>query len=309
MNKRTLSIISISIFLFTSCSNKKEYKYIEIVEEKRLMSDATDTKEKEVEIILAENDSIAYLKAYEDFCISIKVNNDMFEAMGTRAYLPLKFKLIDETGKNVSNSISIIGKENLEKEIENRIYKRKNDLKEIFDKSDKEKLQKKKETAKIDSIEIKRLKKYFKEKKDEFDPNATVWYKPNSAPKYVNQNGIYCYFQSNDGIASNFRFKIQYHSDDWLFFQRVQFSIDGKAYEYIPKKKERDSGNGGRIWEWFDDQVRLTDKNLIEALANAKSAKMKLIGKQYHKVKTIKSAQIKDIKRALEYFKAMGGEF
>ena len=56
MNKRTLSIISISIFLFTSCSNKKEYKYIEIVEEKRLMSDATDTKEKEVEIILAENE-------------------------------------------------------------------------------------------------------------------------------------------------------------------------------------------------------------------------------------------------------------
>jgi hypothetical protein len=308
MKKPILLSISILLFLLSSCSNKKEYKYIEIVEEKQLLGSGTDTKEKDEKIIKAENDSIAYLDAYEDFCISVKVNKDMKEAMGSSAYLPLRFKLINEEGVNIANTIAIAGKEELEKEIESRIFSMKNTIKESVDKGKEERLQELKETIVIDSAAVQELKKYFKEKKDEFDPKGIVWHTPNSAPKYVNSNGIYCYFQSNDGIASNFRLRVQYHADDWLFFQKIQFSIDDKAYEYIPRDTETDSGNGGRIWEWSDEQIRSNDIELIEALANAKSAKMKLIGRQYHKIKTIKKEQIRDIKRALDYYKAMGGK-
>ena len=42
-----------------------------------------------------------------------------------------------------------------------------------------------------------------------------------------------------DGV-SNFRLRIQYYSDDWLFIRKYQFSIDNKAYEFIPNNVETD---------------------------------------------------------------------
>lgn len=162
--------------------------------------------------------------------------------------------------------------------------------------------------SKIDSTKIAELTPYFKIKQDEFDPKAPVWYEPKSAPQYTNRNGIYCYFRTIDNKPQNFRFRMQYYADDWLFFHKVQFSIDEKAYEYIPNDTETDSGNGGKIWEWFDDAITTSsDKELIRALANAKTARMKIIGKQYYDIKEITPSQIKDIKRSLELFEAMGG--
>lgn len=78
-------------------------------------------------------------------------------------------------------------------------------------------------------------------------------------------------------ILEKLRFCIQYHADEWLFFKKVSFSIDGKAYDYIPLKTETDNGNGGRIWEWSDEAItESTDKQLIKALAKAKTAKRNL---------------------------------
>ena len=87
------------------------------------------------------------------------------------------------------------------------------------------------------------------------------------------------------------------------------FAIDGKAFEYIPSDTETDSGEGGKIWEWFDQVLSKDDKPLIEALANAKSAKMKIIGRQYYDEKTVTSEQIAAIKHTLEFYRAMGGQF
>ena len=88
-----------------------------------------------------------------------------------------------------------------------------------------------------------------------------------------------------------------------------QFSIDDKAYEFVPMDTETDSGNGGRIWEWFDESMGKSNTELLQALANAKSAKMKLIGRQYYDTRTITQTEIKDIKRTLDLYKAMGGEY
>ena len=93
-----------------------------------------------------------------------------------------------------------------------------------------------------------------------------------------------------------------------MFFDKIQFSIDGKAYEYIPLSTETDSGDGGYIWEWFDENVStVNDKELLKALANAKSAKMKFIGRQYHDIKNISKEQLNGIKRTIDYYKALGG--
>ena len=163
-------------------------------------------------------------------------------------------------------------------------------------------------TNKIDSVKIRELLPYFNVKKDEFDPNATVWYTPKSAPKYTNANGIYLYFGVQNNKPLSLRFRIQYYAADWLFFKKVQFAIDDNAYEFIPIKTETDH-SGGVIWEWFDESFTGSDSHLIHALASAKTAKMKFIGRQYYDIKTITAKQIKDIDRALELYRAMGGNY
>lgn len=295
------------VVLLSSC--EKSYKYVEIVEEKGLLGSASQTQEKDPKIISAANDSIAYLEAYEDFCISLKVNKDMQEAMGNNYTTPIRFKLLNDKNEDIALLVSMKDKTKQEEEIKNKIFALPNNLKETMNKDKEEKAENFRKSASIDSVKVKALQKYFRVRKDEFSNNNKKWYEPTNAPKYTNMNGIYCYFQTENDMPSNLRFRVQYHAEEWLFFSRIQFSIDGKAFEYIPSDVETDSGNGGRIWEWFDESLTSSDKELIEALANAKSAKMKLIGKQYYDIKTISSEQIKSIGRTLELYNAMGGNF
>ena len=215
--------------------------------------------------------------------------------------IPDSFALYDETGNEISD-ITFITKAIKEQEIEDKVYGLENSLQKIADKHRAEK----KASLVRDSTVIKKMKPYFNIKKDEFDPKAPVWYIPKNAPQYIDMNGIYCYFETEDDIPKNFRLKIQYYADDWLFIKKVQFSIDGNPYEHIPYNTERDH-DGGYIWEWCDNQVKGSDIEIINALANAKEAKMKLIGNQYYKIQHITQQQLLDIKRSVELYEALGG--
>jgi hypothetical protein len=307
MIKQILAIL-ILLFFLTSCDRKKSYKYVEIVDEEGLFG-GTTTKEKDPETIKAASDSTAYLEAYQSFCISLKVNRDMKQSFGTVYSTPKDFKLYNDKGDDIRNTIFFSDKDKREKEIEDRIFSMSNTIQESVDRNKKEKVESFKQTVSVDSSKIKDLEKYFRKRKDEFSNSNKTWYEPKNAPQYTNRNGIYLYFQTEDGIPSNLRFRLQYYADDWLFFSRVQFSIDGKAYDYIPSNTETDSGDGGYIWEWFDESVSSSDRELINALANAKTAKMKLIGTQYYDIKTISQEQITSFKRTLELYQVLGGRY
>jgi hypothetical protein len=305
MIKNTLLVLLFAVVL-TSCD--KKYTYVEIVLDKGIFG-GVDKKEKEPKIIKAKNDTLAYLDAYQKFCISVKVNKDMKETYGETYSIPLEFKLLNDKGDNIVNSIFFATRAEQEKMIEERIFSMNTNIKESSEKIRTEKIEEFKKSVKIDSVKVKELEKFFTLKKDEFSNNNKIWYTPKSAPQYTNRNGIYCYFQTENGMPSNLRFRVQYYNDDWLFFNKIQFSIDDKAYEYIPSDTETDSGNGGYIWEWFDESVTSTDKELLYALANAKNAKMKFIGRQYYDIKTITQEQKLAIKRTLELFNALGGSY
>jgi hypothetical protein len=298
-----LSFLTI-ITLLTSCN--KTYKYIEKVGEESTLG-GSDTKDKEETTIKAKDDTTAYLEAFKKFCISVKANKDISQSMGKSYSTPLSFKLLNDKGEDITNTTFFASRTMREKEIEEQIFSLKNSMQEAISNNQKVETEKNNQTAKPNLTKIKELKQFFRVRKDEFSTTGKTWYEPKSAPSYTNRNGLYCYFQTENDIPNNLRFRIQYYSDDWLFFNKVQFSIDGKAYEYVPINTETDNGDGGYIWEWFDQAVSDSDKELINALANAKSAKMKLIGKKNFDVRNITQDQIKGVKRTLELYKVMGG--
>lgn len=288
--------------LLASCSNNKQYKYIETVTEQTFTLD-TRIKEKEPEIINAPDDSTAYKEAFKKFLISLKVYGDLSEQDKSAQRIldiPQLFTLYDDKGQDITN-ITFPGKAVYESET----------LKEIANltigEGKSSDIIPETPAVHVDSSKIKALKPFFNIKSDEFDKNGSSWCKPKNAPVYTNANGIYCYFQIVDNIPQNLRFRIQYYSDDWLFINNCQFSIDGKAYEYTPGNVETDNGDGGYIWEWFDESVHGYDMELLNALANAKTAKIKFIGRQYHDIKPITKDQIKSIQRTIDLYHAMGG--
>lgn len=288
------------ILTLLSCENKKIYKYIESVEDNFGGRIKIEKFEEEIKAI---NDTAAYLEAFAKYSISEKIKKEFDkEGLSVSKQKVLGFELYDNKGKDISN-INFSNKEIRKKEILEQVYESKNYAKRIKSQLNEDILQN------VDSNKIKELIKYFDVKKDEFSNDNVIWYKPKSAPKYVNQNGIYCYFQTQNDIPNNFRFRVQYMAEDWLFFESVQFSIDGNAYKYIPLNTKTDHGNG-LIWEWFDEQISSSsDRGLIEALAYSKNVKVKFNGRQYQKIKKLTKNQIIDIKNTLELYRAMGGKF
>lgn len=152
------------------------------------------------------------------------------------------------------------------------------------------------------------MRKEYTFKKDEFDEYGRTWVHSHAEPRFRNKNAFYCYFQINDDKSvSNFRFVMQYEDDDWLFIENCVFNVDGENIRFVPSKMERD--NDSRIWEWFDEQITSNNVNLIRKIANAKTVKVKLNGKQYYDTRTIKSKEISSIKKTLYYYEELGGIF
>lgn len=139
--------------------------------------------------------------------------------------------------------------------------------------------------------------------KDEF--TGVTRYHARSAPRFINKNGIDVYFaRAKNEAPAKLRWSIQYAADDWLFIERYLFNIDGQQYQFTPTQVRRDNGNG-MIWEWFDDSVDDQSMGILDALAKAKSAKMRLQGKDYQDDKPITKAQLDGIRNILAVHEAL----
>ena len=101
--KNTLLLILL-IFAFSSCN--KSYKYVETVKEKSLFSNSYNEKEEEPKTISSKNDSLAYLEAYQKFCISQKVYKDMTNQGIEFVNIPIKFSLYNSNGEKVNPYIN-----------------------------------------------------------------------------------------------------------------------------------------------------------------------------------------------------------
>lgn len=292
------------LLCFCICSCQKKYRYIEIVNEKDIVSGEYSEKEKEPEVIEASDDSAAYCEAYKKYCMSGKVVRDMKKSGVDPGDVPLDFKLLNEQNIDISKSITFSNKSKIEKGISERVLSLENTMRNTGSVKNADKL------PEIDKSEIDKIKKDFVESHDEFDAAGLVWYTPKDAPKHVDRNGIYLYFGKDETSMKSLRLRIQYYADEWLFINQIIFNIDGKVYRFFPTKMERDSGNGGKIWEWADEAIQdESDKDLVNALVNAKSAKMKLIGAQYYKIKAITKGQLASMRKTLQLYNAFGGDF
>ena len=289
--------LAITLLTAAGCSSKqqkeplREYRYVAVVDDLDLFTNRYSTKYEDEETIMAPNDSVAYCEAYNNFMIS-KAVNEMIDNAYT---IPRSFELYDDKANRVFKNVSDATLLDIEKDVYDMVFRDDPNYQQN-------------EKVVIDSVKIEELKPYFDFSKDDFDPRGITWIQPKSRPSNLRSNHIYCYFMQEGESVKNFRIKIQYYADDWLFINKYQFAIDGNAYEYTPSSPERDH-SGGMIWEWSDEAASLKEYDLIMALANGEDARIKYIGSQYHNIRTIPASQLNAIRQTVELYRAMGGKF
>lgn len=294
--KATFFLSVICAILFISCNNEKKHSYhsVQNYQETNFLGEI-EVKEKVSEKRLLENDSIAYIIALTSFTVGQKVNQNFIDAGLPPSKKYLDFRIFRDD-IDITDNIFFNSKDSITLAI----------IDEIMSMPSALNTQQKNH---IDSSAITKLTPLFRIKKDEMSANNLFWYTPRSAPEYTNQNGFYLYFQKTDDKASNLRIRLQYNADDWLFIKSIEFLIDGKNYTYTPENVKRDNDSSG-IWEWFDQQAQQSDKPLIHAIVNAKGeAKMKIVGRNYHKIKDITPSQIEGFKNTIDLYTAFGASY
>ncbi|MDO9593810.1 MAG: hypothetical protein Q7J19_02325 [Lutibacter sp.] len=170
------------------------------------------------------------------------------------------------------------------------------------------------EEKKNNELKIELATKKMKKKVDKLE-NIT-WYQDKTSPQYINYNGFFLYIGDSGYNYPTLRLRIQYKDNDWLFIEKYIIYVDGLKYKTIETKYgdvKRDNGSGG-VWEWIDISIDkyneddVNDFDVIRAMINGKDVKIKFIGSQYSKVKTITKEQKNALKNVLEVYEVLGGE-
>ena len=115
---RKILLLLIAVLAFTSC--QKKYTYVEKVRETSVFGGSSE-KDKDEKVIVAASDTAAYLEAFQKFCISKKVYQDMLVKGMKDASVPLSFKLYNEQGIDISD-IMFASRADKEKEISDMIF-------------------------------------------------------------------------------------------------------------------------------------------------------------------------------------------
>ena len=140
---------------------------------------------------------------------------------------------------------------------------------------------------------------------NEDDMNDIIFYTDKASTKYNDVNSFHLYIAQSKGKAPNLYLTIQYAASDWLFVENYLIKCDDEKYTIKPKDIADRDNSGGKIWEWHtlkvDDEIRI----ILNAIAEAKSVKLRTNGSQYYDDRDMSSKEISAIGRMLNLYDLM----
>lgn len=134
-----------------------------------------------------------------------------------------------------------------------------------------------------------------------------TWYHSKTEPKYINTR---CYIFPYIGQTSSrtwLRVQCNYTGDNWVFFEKIVFVVDGerytKTFSYYEIVRDNDHGD---VWEVADFGPTNSDIQMLKDIANSTETIVRFQGDNYHHDFTIgaKDKQaIRDVITAYEFMK------
>lgn len=143
---------------------------------------------------------------------------------------------------------------------------------------------------------------------DEF--TKTTWYTP--AKEEIVPNGFYLYFSINEMNKLNpLMISINYHGNDWIFFEKMIVITGGKNYEFeFSKYKRSDDATGRGVYENLDDAVELYRGmvEMLNAILVNDTVKVSLRGKGKNDF-VLPVAQVKLIRKYFEAYNKLAKQY
>lgn len=104
------------------------------------------------------------------------------------------------------------------------------------------------------------------------------------------------------------RLIVNYTSRDWVFFEKIIFSVDGKnTTKYFNYFDITRDNSGGKVWEYVDIACGESEIDLLWSIANSKKTIIRFEGDDYYRDHTINAkdkAAIKTMLTAYEHLTA-----
>lgn len=134
-----------------------------------------------------------------------------------------------------------------------------------------------------------------------------TWYHSKNEPKYINSRSYVFPYIGQTNSRTILRLKCNYTGDNWIFYEKIIFLVDGEKYtkyfDYYDIRRDNDYGD---VWEVADFIPSDSDIKMLEAIANSSETIVRFEGDDKRSDMTIKSADkqgIKDVLSAYEYLK------
>lgn len=141
------------------------------------------------------------------------------------------------------------------------------------------------------------------------DIKGITWYYDKSTPRYNNSNSFHLYMGKQATGAPWLRLKITYTADDWLFIQSYIIKTDKQTYEVNTNYGDVETHiDDGAIEEWYDVSLNEHDYNMIKDIISSSSSKLRYVGKQYYKDRSITGSEKQALKNILNAYEALGGD-
>jgi hypothetical protein len=159
--------------------------------------------------------------------------------------------------------------------------------------------------------EKRRLDNALRKMRKKYDKiEGITWYSDRTSPRYLNFNNIQIYIGKRDSGYTWLVLRIQYTASDWLFIEKYKIHADGKNFEINPPQFNgvKTDHSGGKIWEWYEITKIKDYIPMLKAVAKAKSATIRHIGKDYWRDRAISIAEKRAIRNVFDAFEVLGGK-
>lgn len=163
------------------------------------------------------------------------------------------------------------------------------------------------ETLKAEAKEKARQEAFSKLKTETDKVEGITWYQSKNEPTYINTSSFVLPYIGQNSSGTWLRLKCNYTGDDWVFFTKITFLVDGEKYtkyfDYFDVERDNDHGD---VWEVADFAPGDADIKMLEAIADSSETIVRFEGDSKYYDLTIKSADkqgIKDVLAAYEFVK------
>lgn len=137
---------------------------------------------------------------------------------------------------------------------------------------------------------------------------AIRWYYAPSEPYYADERSFVLPYIGADAASVWLRLKYHYTGTEWVFFEEVTVTVDGKAYEKEFEYFDIQRDNDAEVWEWVDFQPTEDEIAMLRAISQSEETVVRFEGASHFFEFTMSKTDKEGIAQVLDAYEVLTKE-